>query len=325
MSERVAQKLQMASFEDLFGSSEPKEELSSIKKRGTVILVPVDRLFPFCRRNPDDPDQLDMHPFKVVDDEEMETLVESIRENGVYTPLIVRENPDRNEGGFQIISGHRRAHAARAAMIKAVPVIVKDLDDDEATIAMVDANMQREYISPVEKGKAFRMKAEALKHQGKRTDLTSVQFAPKLTTGKIGEAEGMSSDTVKRYIRLTELDPFFQDLVDQNRLGVSTGATLSYVAPEDQEKLHSYFGEGNVVISGKQAEALKAASRENDFTEERLKKIFVSEKPRNFTFSFTQDIYDKYFSRNSSKEDVQKVIFAALDEWFENHRKQKEG
>ena len=325
MNERVAQKLQMASFEDLFGSQEQTEDLSSIKKRGTVIMVPVDRLFPFCRKDPDDPDQIDMHPFKVVDDEEMETLVESIRENGVYTPLIVRENPDRDEGGFQIISGHRRAHAARVAEIAAVPAIVKELDDDEATIAMVDANMQREYISPVEKGKAFKMKAQALKHQGKRTDLTSAQIEPKLATEKIGDAEGMSKDTVKRYIRLTELDPFFQDLVDHNRLGVSTGATLSYVTPEDQEKLHEYFGEGNVVISGKQAEELKAASREKDFTDERLRKIFVSERPRNYTFSFTQDIYDKYFTRDCSKEDVQKVIFAALDEWFENHKKQKEG
>ncbi len=325
MNERVAQKLQMASFEDLFGSPEQNEDLSSIKKRGTVIMVPVDRLFPFCRKDPDDPDQIDMHPFKVIDDEEMENLVESIRENGVYTPLIVRENPDRDEGGFQIISGHRRAHAARVAEIAAVPAIVKELDDDEATIAMVDANMQREYISPVEKGKAFKMKAEALKHQGKRTDLTSVQFAPKLATKTIGEAEGMSSDTVKRYIRLTELDPFFQDLVDHNRLGISTGATLSFVTPEDQEKLHEYFGDGNVVISGKQAEELKAASREKDFTQERLRKIFALERPRHYTVSFSRADYDKYFSCDCSKEDVQKVVFAALDEWFRNHKEQKEG
>ncbi len=326
MSDRVAQKLKMASFDDLFGSNGNEKPVSSGRKTNVVILAPVDRLFPFCRKSPDDPKQLEMHPFKVMDDEDMESLVASIREYGVYTPLIVRNNPDPNEGGYQIISGHRRAHAARAAGVATVPVIVRDLDDDEATIAMVDANMQREYISPVEKGKAFKMKAEAIKHQGRRSDLTLPQNASRLRTDdQIGQEAGLSGDTVQRFIRLTELNPFFQDLVDHNRLGVSTGATLSYVSPKDQETLREYFGDGNVVISGKQAEELKAASREKSFTKERLQTIFETEKPRTYTFSFTRDIYDRFFSKDCSKEDVQKIVFAALDEWFKNHKKQEEG
>ena len=169
MSDRVGQKIQMASFDDLFGgASTAKPETSRKSNKDQVIMVPTDRLFSFRVADPDHPGEYENHPFRVRDDEDMEQLVESVKANGVYTPLIIRTNPIADEGGYQIISGHRRAHAARVAAIPTVPAIVKEMDDDEAMIAMVDSNFQREKVLPSEWGEALKMKVQALKRKAGR-------------------------------------------------------------------------------------------------------------------------------------------------------------
>ena len=166
----------------------------------------------------------------MLDDELMEQTVESIKQIGVVSPLIVRPDP---EGGFEILSGHRRLHAAQLAGLETVPVIVKEMDDDAAIIFMVDSNLQRENILPSERAFSYKMKLEAMKHQGQRKDLTSEQFAPKLSTEIIGEAVGMSKDTVKRYIRLTNLIPEILDMVDEKKIAFNPAVELSYLKPSE--------------------------------------------------------------------------------------------
>ena len=197
------------------------------KQMDRVQKIPLTELVPFKD-----------HPFKVVEDESMLRTTESISMFGVLTPLIARPTED---GKFEIISGHRRAHAAEAVGLTEVPVIVRDMDDDVAKILVVDSNLQRENILPSERAFAYKMKAEAMKHQGERTDLqtegTSVQVAPKLTTALIGEKDGVSKDTVKRFIRLTNLIPEILEMVDQKRIAFNPAVELSYLTPDEQKNL----------------------------------------------------------------------------------------
>ena len=204
------------SYDDIFETDESRAEsqLEKVQKIALTDLVPF--------RN---------HPFKVVDDEAMLRTTESIAQFGVLTPLIARPNED---GTYEIISGHRRAHAAAAAGLTEVPVSVRDMDDDAAVCLMVDSNLQREEILPSERAFAFKMKMEAMSHQGQRTDLTSVQVAPKLSTEVIGESAGMSKDTVKRFIRLTNLIPELLDMVDRKQISFNPAVELSYLTPAKQ-------------------------------------------------------------------------------------------
>ena len=185
------------------------------------VAIPVEKLRPFAG-----------HPFKVKDDEEMNTLIESIQTQGILSPLIVR--PIENTEGYEVISGHRRLHAAQKAGITEVPALIYALDRDAAAIAVVDSNLHREHILPSEKAFAYKLKADALKHQGQRTDITSEQIAPKLSTEVIGEQEGISKDTVKRYIRLTYLIPEFLEKMDKGEIALSVGVELSFLDEQNQ-------------------------------------------------------------------------------------------
>ena len=204
-------------LDDLFSSEETRQE----EQREQVQQIPVSKLFPFKN-----------HPFKVLDDDAMTRTVESISQFGVLAPLIARPRP---EGGYEIISGHRRKHAAELAHLDTVPVIVRNMEDDAATILMVDSNLQREHILPSERAFAFKMKLDAIKNQGARSDLTSVQIAPKLSTEKIGEDAGMSKDNVKRYIRLTNLVPELLDMVDEKKISFNPAVELSYLDEKQQQ------------------------------------------------------------------------------------------
>ena len=216
----------------------------------------------------DEIDSFPNHPFKVRDDEDMEQLVDSIREKGVLTPATVRQKPD---GRYELISGHRRKHACERAGLKELPALIVKMDDDEAVIRMVDANLQREHILPSEKAFAYKAKLDAMKRQGKRTDLTSVQVAPKLAAEQIAETDGTSKDTVKRYIRLTYLIPELLQKVDEEKLPFMTGVTLSYLRTAEQEALLKIMdgnGRGSYIPSLQGAESLKRWSAERQKADE---------------------------------------------------------
>ena len=208
--------LALKGLDELFSTEEKRQEEQSEQ----VQQIPIDELHPFTN-----------HPFKVVDDEAMTRTVESIAQYGVLAPLIARPRP---EGGYEIISGHRRQYAAKLAGLDTLPVIVRNMDDDAAVLLMVDSNLQRENILPSERAFAYKMKLEALKNQGARSDLTSVQVAPKLSTEKIGEEVGMSKDNVKRYIRLTNLVPELLDMVDEKKIAFNPAVELSYLDEAQQ-------------------------------------------------------------------------------------------
>ena len=234
----------MPSIADIFSSEAERQQMSG----DLVTEVPLSELHPFVN-----------HPFEVRDDEDMQKLVDSIKENGVLTNLTVRR---RAEGGYEIISGHRRFHAAQLAGLESIKVQVRDIDDDQAIIAMVDANIQREHISPMEKAKAFQMKYDALKRQGQRTDLTSPQVAAKLRTDDLVASQvGISGDTVRRYIRLNELIPELQQKVDANDLKFNPAVELSYLSADEQKDFLNYIESQSCSPSLSQAQNLKPPAR----------------------------------------------------------------
>ena len=215
------------------------------------------------------------HPYRVVDDEEMDRLVESIEEHGVMTPINVRPI----EGGYEVISGHRRIHAAKRVGLTTIPAIEMDMTRDQAAVALVDSNLHRERLLPSEKAFAYKLKFDALARQGKRTDLTSVQVAPKLTTEIIGDVEGISKDTVKRYIRLTQLIPPLLRMVDEERIAFTPAVELSYLTQEEQEMLFTEIGVTLATPSLSQACRLKRLSGEGKLDEEAIAAIMAEEKP----------------------------------------------
>ena len=247
--------ISLTSYDDIFETDESRAE-SQLER---VQNISISELVPFKD-----------HPFKVVDDEAMLRTTESIAQYGVLTPLIARP---LEGGGYEIISGHRRAHAAEMAGLTEVPVLVRQMDDDAATVLMVDSNLQRENILPSERAYAFKMKLEALSHQGQRSDLTSVQVAPKLSTEIIGESAGMSKDNVKRYIRLTNLIPELLEMVDQKQISFNPAVELSYLAPEEQEIFMQAMEEVQASPSLSQAQRLKKLAQEGDFTMDAAREI----------------------------------------------------
>ena len=219
--------------------------------------IPLSELHPF-----------EGHPFRVVDDEEMQKTVESVKQYGVLTPAIARPDPD---GGYEIISGHRRMRACELAGIETLPVIVRDMDDDTAIIFMVDANLQREHILPSERAFAYRMKMEALKHQGKRVDLTSSQVETKLRADEtIAEQTGQSRAQVQRYIRLTELIPEIRDMVDEKKIAFNPAVELSYLKPEEQKEFLEAMDYAQTSPSLSQAQRIKRMSQEGQCTLEQM-------------------------------------------------------
>lgn len=229
------------------------------------VAIPVEKLRPFAG-----------HPFKVKDDDEMNTLIESIQTQGVLSPLIVR--PIENTEEYEVISGHRRLHAAQKAGITEIPALIYALDRDTAAIAVVDSNLHREHILPSEKAFAYKLKADALKHQGQRTDITSEQIAPKLSTEVIGEQEGISKDTVKRYIRLTYLIPEFLEKMDKGEIALSVGVELSFLDEQSQREVLEQCEMNDCTPSYSQAWRMHKADREGSLTKAVIQTIMSEEK-----------------------------------------------
>ena len=293
----------MPSIADIFSSEAERQQMSG----DLVTEVPLSELHPFVN-----------HPFEVRDDEDMQKLVDSIKENGVLTNLTVRR---RAEGGYEIISGHRRFHAAQLAGLESIKVQVRDIDDDQAIIAMVDANIQREHISPMEKAKAFQMKYDALKRQGQRTDLTSPQVAAKLRTDDLVASQvGISGDTVRRYIRLNELIPELQQKVDANDLKFNPAVELSYLSADEQKDFLNYIESQSCSPSLSQAQKLKAASKEGSLTSDRLEEIMAAQKPsvppRDPTLTISVSKIARFFPVGCTKQQMENQILKILEGYF---------
>lgn len=299
--------ISLTSYDDIFETDESRAE----KQLERVQKIPISELVPFKD-----------HPFKVVDDEAMLRTTESIAQYGVLTPLIARP---LEGGGYEIISGHRRAHAAELAGLTEVPVLVRQMDDDAATVLMVDSNLQRENILPSERAFAFKMKLEALNHQGKRSDLTSVQLAPKLSTEIIGESAGMSKDNVKRYIRLTNLIPELLALVDQKQISFNPAVELSYLAPGEQEIFLAAMEEVQAAPSLSQAQRLKKLAQEGNFTMEAAREIMSEVKKGDLErVTFRNEQLRKYFPRSYTTQQMQNTILKLLDQWQKKKARDQE-
>ncbi len=258
------------------------------------------------------------HPFKVVDDDKMLELVESIKANGVLSPVLLR--PCGNDL-YEMVSGHRRLHAAKLAGLTAIPSIIREMTDDEATIAMVDANIQREELLPSEKAWAYKMKLEAMKHQGDRTDITSGQIGQKLTGAVsrdiLAEQVGESSKQVQRYVRLTELVPELLDLVDAKRLNFTVAVDVSYIDKEIQGWLNEYIHD-NGPVKANQIAALREAIATGPMTQMKMIMILNDTQPGKKTsgkFTIPDKKLREYFPKEYSTDEMRSVIFALLDQW----------
>ena len=274
--------------------------------------IPVSKLRPF-----------EGHPFKVKDDEEMNTLIESVQTQGILSPLIVR--PIENTDEYEVISGHRRLHAAVKAGATEVPALVVSLDRDAAAIVLVDSNLHREHILPSEKAFAYKMKAEALAHKGYRTDLTSVQVAPKLSTEKIGEEVGMSKDNVKRYIRLTNLVPELLDMVDDKKIAFNPAVELSYLDESQQRDFLEAMNDTQNAPSLSQAQRLKKLAQEGQFSYDVAFAVMGEEKKDELDkVVIKNDTLRKYFPRSFTPKQMEDTIIKLLDQWQRKQQRQNE-
>ena len=295
-----AQKMQLASLDDLFSTQASRDEA----QREKVQEIPLEELHPFAH-----------HPFKVLDDDRMKDTADSIREYGVLVPAIARPRPD---GGYELIAGHRRKRGCELAGLKTMPVIVRELDDDAATIIMVDSNIQRENILPSERAFAYQMKLEALKHQGLRTDLTSTQVAQKLSAKRVGDEAGVSKDQVRRFIRLTNLIPALLDMVDNKKIAFNPAVELSYLTQEEQSKLMDTMESEQATPSLSQAQRLKKFSQEGKLTEESMLAIMSEEKkPEIGKITLGTDTLRKYFPTNWTPKQMEDQILKLLNNWYQ--------
>ena len=293
--------------DDIFSTEESRQE----QQREQVQQIPIDELFPFKN-----------HPFKVLDDESMQRTVESVEQYGVLSPLIARPRP---EGGYEIISGHRRQHAAQLAGLETLPVIVRNMDDDAAVLLMVDSNLQRENILPSERAFAYKMKLEALKNQGARSDLTSVQVAPKLSTEKIGEEVGMSKDNVKRYIRLTNLVPELLDMVDEKKIAFNPAVELSYLDEAQQRDFLEAMNDTQNAPSLSQAQRLKKLAQEGHFSYDVAFAVMGEEKKDELDkVVIKNDTLRKYFPRSYTPKQMEDTIIKLLEQWQRKQQRQNE-
>ena len=266
------------------------------------------------------------HPFKVTDDELMQQTIDSIMQVGVLNPAIIRPAP---EGGYEMVAGHRRLHAADLAGLKTIPAIVRNLDDDEAVILMVDSNLQRETISPMERAQAYKMKLEALKHQGKRVDLegksTSTQIAQKLSVEKVAAEAGTSRDQVRRYSRLTELLPEVQKKVDSTEIAFSPAVELSYLTRDEQKQFLDAMDYSQNTPSLSQAQRLKKLSREGKCTKEAMRSIMSEEKKEEQErITLSSDTLRKYFPRSYTPLQMQQTIIKLLEQWQKKQQRRNE-
>lgn len=266
------------------------------------------------------------HPFKVTDDELMQQTIDSIMQVGVLNPAIIRPAP---EGGYEMVAGHRRLHAADLAGLKTIPAIVRNLDDDEAVILMVDSNLQRETISPMERAQAYKMKLEALKHQGKRVDLTCDQVGHKLDSKKsiqkVAEDAGESKTQVQRYIRLTELLPEVQKKVDSKEIAFSHAVELSYLTHDEQKQFLDAMDYSQNTPSLSQAQRLKKLSREGKCTQEAMRSIMSEEKKEEQErITLSSDTLRKYFPRSYTPLQMQQTIIKLLEQWQKKQQRRNE-
>lgn len=266
------------------------------------------------------------HPFKVADDELMQQTIDSIMQVGVLNPAIIRPAP---EGGYEMVAGHRRLHAADLAGLKTIPAIVRNLDDDEAVILMVDSNLQRETISPMERAQAYKMKLEALKHQGKRVDLTCDQVGHKLDSKKsiqkVAEDAGESKTQVQRYIRLTELLPEVQKKVDSKEIAFSSAVELSYLTRDEQKQFLDAMDYSQNTPSLSQAQRLKKLSREGKCTKEAMRSIMSEEKKEEQErITLSRDTLRKYFPRSYTPLQMQQTIIKLLEQWQKKQQRRNE-
>lgn len=265
------------------------------------------------------------HPYQVLDNDEMNNLIESVQQQGIMTPLIVRPLEDTTDE-YEIISGHRRFRAAQKAGLTEVPAFIRPVSRDEAAIMLVDSNLHREHLLPSEKAFAYKLKAEALKHQGQRTDLTSEQLAPKLSTELIAEQEGTSKDTVKRYIRLTKLIPDILKMVDEQRIAFSVGVELSYLTEYEQQDLFETIELEDKTPSLSQAIQMKKLSQSGKLDSDTISKIISEEKPnQREKISFQLDELCKYFPKKYTPQDIYKrLLKLAQDDYRRRQRNREE-
>ena len=303
--------ISLTSYDDIFETDESRAE-SHLER---VQNISISELVPFKD-----------HPFKVVDDEAMLRTTESIAQYGVLTPLIARPLED---GGYEIISGHRRAHAAEMAGLTEVPVLVRDMDDDAATVLMVDSNLQRESILPSERAFAYKMKMEAMGRQGERNDLTCGQVGHKSTGTKtrdlLAEQTGDSARQVQRFIRLTNLIPELLDMVDQKQISFNPAVELSYLAPEEQEIFMQAMDEVQAAPSLSQAQRLKKLAQEGDFTMDSAREIMNEVKKGDLErVTFRNEQLRKYFPRSYTTQQMQDTIIKLLDQWQKKKARDQE-
>ena len=265
------------------------------------------------------------HPYQVLDNEEMNSLIESVQQQGIMTPLIVRPLEGTTDE-YEIISGHRRFRAAQKAGLAEVPAFIRPVSRDEAAIMVVDSNLHREHLLPSEKAFAYKLKAEALNHQGKRNDLTSEQLAPKLSTELIAEQEGTSKDTVKRYIRLTKLIPDILKMVDEQRIAFSVGVELSYLTEYEQQDLFEAIELEDKTPSLSQAIQMKKLSQAGKLDSETISKVISEEKPnQREKISFQLDELSKYFPKKYTPQDIYKrLLKLAQDDYRRRQRNREE-
>ena len=300
--------ISLTSYDDIFETDESRAE-SQLER---VQNISISELVPFKD-----------HPFKVVDDEAMLRTMESIAQYGVLTPLIARP---LEGGGYEIISGHRRAHAAELAGLTEVPVLVRQMDDDAATVLMVDSNLQRENILPSERAYAYKMKLEAMKHQGERSDLTSGQLGPKLRSDEqLAQEAGESRKQVQRYIRLTNLIPELLEMVDQKQISFNPAVELSYLAPEEQEVFMQAMDEVQASPSLSQAQRLKKLAQEGNFTMDAAREIMNEVKKGDLErVTFRNEQLRKYFPRSYTTQQMQDTIIKLLDQWQKKKARDQE-
>lgn len=295
--------------DDIFSTEESRQE----QQREQVQQIPIGELFPFKN-----------HPFKVLDDEAMTRTVESIAQYGVLAPLIARPRPDGD--GYEIISGHRRQYAAKLAGLDTLPVIVRQMSDDAAVILMVDSNLQREHILPSERALSYKMKLEAIKNQGARSDLTSAQVGRKLEAADIvGQEAGDSRNQVRRFIRLTNLIPELLDMVDEKKISFNPAVELSYLDESQQRAFLEAMDGTQNAPSVSQAQQLKKMAQCGEFTYEKAFDILGQEKKsEQDTVTIKNDILRKYFPRSYTPRQMEEKIIQLLDAWQKKQQRQNE-
>ena len=300
--------LALKGLDEMFSTEESRQE----QKREQVQQIPIEELFPFKE-----------HPFKVLDDEAMQRTVESVAQYGVLAPLIARPRP---EGGYEIISGHRRQHAAELAGLDTLPVIVREMTDDAAVILMVDSNLQRENILPSERAFAYKMKLEALKNQGARSDLTSTQVVSKLRSSEqLGAENNQSRETVRRFIRLTNLIPELLDLVDEKKISFNPAVELSYLDEAQQRDFLQAMDETQNAPSLSQAQRMKKLAQEGKFTYEAAFAIMGEAKKDELDkVVIKNDTLKKYFPRSYTPRQMEDVIIKLLEQWQRRQQRQNE-